>query len=59
MSVERTCRTCGVDEGIRYNFACINEEKDFHKQDYFCEDCIANEMDLLAKEIDDFYNNEN
>ena len=59
MSIERKCRTCGYGEGIRYSFTNIEDEIAFHKQDFFCKDCIDNEMDLLAKEIDDFYNNEN
>ena len=57
--MERSCRTCGELEKIRLNFGSNFEaEREFHSKDYFCPECIANEMDLLAREIDEFYKNE-
>ena len=36
MSIERTCRTCGELEDIRFNFGDDREaEREFHAKDYF------------------------
>ena len=44
MSINRTCRTCGQEEPIRFNFGDDWEaEREFHSQDYFCEECKASD----------------
>lgn len=56
MSIERSCRTCGELENIRFNFGNDWEaERKFHAQDYFCPECRASGLDELAKEIDKRY----
>ena len=59
MSVERSCRTCGCPEGIRLNFGCNTApEKKYHREDFYCDECKANEMDDLARELDLRYSRE-